>query len=196
MKDLENFSRLLLRLTEPFLRLSAEQVKQLHEHFLLLQLWNRVMNLTRIATMEQAVERHYAESLFLAAHLPLGLRGVADIGSGAGFPGIPVAVAHAELRVWLVESDLRKAAFLREASDLCSNVCVQAIRGEALAEPVEFLIARAVRPSEVIRLAKRIGAGYALLLSEDDALSLKSDQVRITRLPFGAGSLVISRTHD
>ena len=57
MKDLENFGRLLLRLKEPFLSLSAEQVKQLHEHFLLLQVWSRVGCRTGMVTMEEVVDR-------------------------------------------------------------------------------------------------------------------------------------------
>jgi 16S rRNA G527 N7-methylase RsmG len=63
----------------------------LEKHFLLLQHWNRTLNLTSLKNPEEIVERHYAESLFLGAHLPAGNLSIVDVGSGAGFPGIPVA---------------------------------------------------------------------------------------------------------
>ena len=102
----------------------------LEAHYRLLLLWNRTLNLSAITGLEEAVERHYCESLFLGAHLPPGSLAIVDIGSGAGFPGLPVAVLRPECSVTLIESHQRKAVFLREASRGLPGVRVVAKRAE------------------------------------------------------------------
>src|SRR5271165_1821024 len=92
---------------------SEEQIQRLGQHYELLARWNRVLSLTSIRTIEEAVERHYCESVFAARHLPDGAASVADVGSGAGFPGIVIAVLRPEHSVALIESHQRKAAFLK-----------------------------------------------------------------------------------
>src|ERR1017187_6190482 len=96
--------------------------------------WNRSLNLTAIRSREEAIERHYCESLFLGARLPAGALRIADVGSGAGFPGFPVAVLRPECSVTLIESHKRKAVFLREASRTLPNVRVFAKRAEDVGE--------------------------------------------------------------
>src|SRR6185369_11634689 len=61
--------------------------------------WNKMINLTRIERMEEVVDRHYAESLFLGSNLPAGPITIGDVGSGAGFPGLPIAVLRPESRI-------------------------------------------------------------------------------------------------
>src|SRR5437868_3656406 len=95
----------------PLAKLAALEV-----HYNLLLRWNTVLNLTGITDLDTAVERHYCESIFLAAHLPAGPLRLADIGSGAGFPGLPIAVLRPDCMVTLIESHQRKSVFLREAS--------------------------------------------------------------------------------
>ena len=68
---------------------SAGEAAALEAHYELLLRWNRVLNLTAIENVEQAVERHYCEALCFGEALPLGHATVADVGSGAGFPGFP-----------------------------------------------------------------------------------------------------------
>ena len=75
-----------------------EEFPALRLHYELLQRWNQKLNLTRI----DSIERNYGESLFLAQHLPPGELSICDVGSGAGFPGFPVAVARPECRVALI----------------------------------------------------------------------------------------------
>jgi 16S rRNA (guanine527-N7)-methyltransferase len=72
------------------------------------------INLTAIRTPEDIVRRHFGESLFTAAHLG-PCSSLLDFGSGAGFPGLPIQLAHPTLPVTLAESRARKAAFLQEA---------------------------------------------------------------------------------
>ena len=125
------------------LELSTEQIAALEGHYETLVRWNRSLNLTSISGLEEAVERHYCESLFLAASLPPGPLRIADIGSGAGFPGFPVAVVRPECSVTLVESHQRKAVFLREVSRALPNVRVLSKRAEALGAILKVVAANA-----------------------------------------------------
>ncbi len=90
-------------------------VAQLDAFLALLLRWNARISLTAVRDPEAIVRRHFAESLFAAEHVPAGAAMLLDFGSGAGFPGIPIAIARPEIAVTLAESQSRKAAFLREA---------------------------------------------------------------------------------
>lgn len=79
----------------------------------LLEKWNAKMNLTAIREPEEIVERHFLESIQCAQALP-EVTTLLDFGSGAGFPGVPIAILRPEVRVTLGESQAKKAAFLRE----------------------------------------------------------------------------------
>lgn len=129
---------------EGICELSAAQVALLGEHFELLQRWNARMNLTSIRRPAEVIERHYCESVFVGCHLPEGEVSVVDIGSGAGFPGVGVAVSRPRARVTLVESSHRKAAFLKESSRNMGNVKVRTVRGEDLTEEFDWVVSRAV----------------------------------------------------
>jgi 16S rRNA (guanine527-N7)-methyltransferase len=113
--------------------------------------------------MEEAVERHYCESLFLGAHLPPGCLRIADIGSGAGFPGFPVAVLRPDCSVTLIESHQRKAVFLREASRKLPNVRVLARRAEDVGEQFDWAISRAVSYKDLASFLKNLTASVDLL---------------------------------
>ena len=89
-------------------------VCQLSDYLDLLLKWNVRTNLTSIRKPEEIVRRHFGESLFTARHLP-ACETLLDLGSGAGFPGIPIQLALPALQVTLAESQHKKAAFLREA---------------------------------------------------------------------------------
>src|SRR5579862_3703661 len=80
------------------------QIEALFRHYEALVRWNRVLNLTAIRDQVEAIQRHYFESIFLAAHLPKEPLRIADLGSGAGFPGFPVAVVRPDCHVSLIES--------------------------------------------------------------------------------------------
>src|SRR5579884_3756258 len=103
----------------PFLagaRLFDAQLKSVLSYLDLLLKWNAKLNLTAIRNPEEIVARHFGESFFAARQLfPSNAHGVAaDIGSGAGFPGIPLKVWNSSLEMRLIESIQRKATFLRE----------------------------------------------------------------------------------
>jgi len=148
-------------LLDRFPGLSASQVETLQSHFELMIRWNRSLNLTTITDTAEAVERHYCESLFLAQHLSGGR--IVDIGSGAGFPGIPVAVLLPESGVTLVESHQRKAVFLRESTRSLPNVRVLAQRAEAVTEQFDWAISRAVGYADLAKPLRRLAPNAALL---------------------------------
>ena len=80
----------------------------------LLDRWNRTYNLTAIRDPGEMVDKHLLDSLAMHAHVA-GVERLADLGTGAGLPGIPLAIVHPRLQVTLVESNGKKARFLREA---------------------------------------------------------------------------------
>ncbi len=155
------FAEILRAKTQGFVELSASQIHLLEKHFLLLQRWNQRLNLTSLKSPEEIVERHYAESLFLGAHLPSGHLNIADIGSGAGFPGIPVAALRPECAIALVESHQRKSVFLREVTRDLSNVKVSAERIEEVEGKFDWAVSRAVKFEDIEKAvfakAKHIG---------------------------------------
>jgi 16S rRNA (guanine527-N7)-methyltransferase len=113
--------------------------------------------------MDEAVERHYCESLFLGTHLPQDPLRIADIGSGAGFPGFPVAVLRPDCLVTLIESHQRKAVFLREASRNLPNVRVLAKRAEDVKEQFDWAISRAVSYKDLASFLKNLAPDVDLL---------------------------------
>jgi 16S rRNA (guanine(527)-N(7))-methyltransferase RsmG len=157
------FADLLRQRLTGVVELSPGQVEALEAHYQLLLRWNRTLNLTSIRRMEEAVERHYCESLFLGAHLPPGCLRIADIGSGAGFPGFPVAVLRPDCSVTLIESHQRKAVFLREASRKLPNVRVLARRAEDVGEQFDWAISRAVSYKDLASFLKNLTASVDLL---------------------------------
>jgi len=94
---------------------SATLLPHLSTYLDLLLKWNARTNLTAIRDPEEIVRRHFGESLFAARHLDPGAASLLDFGSGAGFPGLPIALLRLDIQVTLAESQNKKAAFLREA---------------------------------------------------------------------------------
>jgi 16S rRNA (guanine527-N7)-methyltransferase len=93
----------------------ATLLPRLSAYLDLLLKWNARTNLTAIRDPEEIVRRHFGESLFAAQHLDPGTPSLLDFGSGAGFPGLPIALLRPDIQVTLAESQNKKATFLREA---------------------------------------------------------------------------------
>jgi len=166
--------------------LSVEQLSVLKGHYRMLLRWNRSVNLTSISGLEEAVERHYCESLFLAASLPPGRLRIADIGSGAGFPGFPVAVLRPDCSVTLVESHQRKAVFLREVSRALPSVRVLSKRAEAVGEQFDRVISRAVSYRDLAPSLKVLGESADLLTgAEEPPPELGFEWMPAVALPWG-----------
>src|SRR5690242_2907622 len=97
--------------------LEARAVEQLLGYLALMAKWNKTYNLTAVRDPLAMVSHHLLDSLAVLPHLPLpGAGAVADAGSGAGLPGIPLAIARPDWTVVLAESNQKKAAFLRQVT--------------------------------------------------------------------------------
>jgi 16S rRNA (guanine527-N7)-methyltransferase len=191
------FSELLDRELGNRVPLSDAQIRQLYQHYDLLLRWNRRMNLTTVKPGPETVIRHYCESLFFGARLPADEHGasVLDLGSGAGFPGIPMAILKPDWHVMLVEASQRKAVFLRESSRHLRNVSVLAQRIELVSSHADWVVTRAVDPKEVLATVPRLAPDIGLMLGDDD-LSLIRNDSRIAwaepvRLPWGDRRLCV-----
>lgn len=156
--------------------LTSGQIDALRSHFALLRKWNPRINLVGPSTIETAFLKHYAESLFLASRVPDGIDSILDAGSGAGFPGYPLAVLRPDVRVTLLESDRRKAAFLRESCNL-ANLTVFCSRLELVDTPVDGLITRAVDPRFVMAWGVQHAGSFGFIGSSEDCRVLSLDPV-------------------
>lgn len=174
------FKELLEKEFAPYGQLTALQLDQLEAHYSLLLKWNQRLNLTRITSLKEAVRFHYCESLYLGHLLPREPLRIVDIGSGAGFPGFPVAIFRPDCEVTLVESHQRKAVFLREASRGVPNIRVIAGRAEEVKDKFDIAISRAVAPSEVLSLS--LAGQFSLLIGAGDAALLPNVS---SPLPWG-----------
>jgi 16S rRNA (guanine527-N7)-methyltransferase len=195
---MSTFEKALRRELAGIVELTPGQFEALQRHFGLLRRWNSVMNLTAIRDPEEAVTRHYCESVFVGTELrklSSGAGTVADIGSGAGFPGFPVAVVNPEWHVTLIESHQRKAVFLREAARFVENVTVLADRFQAVSGIFDFVTVRAVAPHEILDHALTVSLHIALLVGRDQADEVKRDVRfnwhRATAVPWGTRRVLL-----
>jgi 16S rRNA (guanine527-N7)-methyltransferase len=160
-------------------RLGPEQLKQLGRHVDLMLKWNKSINLTAITDPAEVAEKHVLDSLAVVPVLPAG--SLLDAGSGAGFPGIPAAVARPELEVALVDSVQKKVAFLKSAlAELrLPNAKAYAVRLEGNPSKEELprvhaAVARAcAAPQEWLQLAQHYvlpgGVAICMLGPAEDA---------------------------
>lgn len=151
----------------------------------LLDRWNRTYNLTAIRDPGEMVDKHLLDSLAMHAHVA-GVERLADLGTGAGLPGIPLAIVTPGLRVTLVESAGKKARFMRQAvRELgLADVRVAESRIEALDEPGAYaaITARALATIPLIlELGGHLLAGDGVLLAMKGAYP--ADE--LARLPAG-----------
>jgi len=129
--------------------LSDAQVTCIQQYTRILQRWNEKLNLTAIKDPLEILHRHFCESMYAAVAVPINSGRLADIGSGPGFPGLPLKILRPELQLVLVESNIKKGTFLaeviRELGLLNARVLISRYEelGEELA-PLDFVCSRAV----------------------------------------------------
>ena len=136
-------------LLQPFLShpLSRAQAGQVQTYLDLLLKWNAKINLTAIRDPNEIVQRHFGESFFAAEHAGVASAfNLIDVGSGAGFPGLPAAILAPGSQVTLIESQQKKVAFLREVVRTLElkNVNVHLGRAEESSLKAEIVTLRAV----------------------------------------------------
>ena len=127
----------------------GKQILLIQEYMRILQQWNEKLNLTAIRDPLEILHRHFCESMYGAVAVPVHSGRLADIGSGAGFPGIPMKILRPDLELVLVESNIKKGTFLAEVvRDLeLENTRVLISRYEELSEeltPLDYVCSRAL----------------------------------------------------
>jgi 16S rRNA (guanine527-N7)-methyltransferase len=195
--DLSMDSARIAELLSPFLDrpLSESQLKYISMYIDILLRWNQKLNLTAVRDPEEIVRRHFGESLFAAQHLfargetgrvGVGLRPaqaelssalrVADVGSGAGFPGLPITLWVPEIHLTLIESNHKKATFLREVVRELALTIADVFSGRAEELPegsADLVTLRAVeRFDSVLPIAARLvaaGGRLALFIGQKQA---------------------------
>jgi 16S rRNA (guanine527-N7)-methyltransferase len=168
---------------------SGASVAALTLYLNLVSRWNRVHNLTGARGNRELLDRHLVESLAIEPLLE-GAR-VADVGSGAGFPGIPLAICEPRKNFTLIESRAKRANFLRHvvATLALRNVVVAKTRAEDLPEqpPFDTVLARAVaRPAKLLEIVRPLmaeGSVLLLLTSSELAKSLQKPVAGFVPVP-------------
>jgi 16S rRNA (guanine527-N7)-methyltransferase len=175
--------------------LSLTELNHISTYIDILLRWNSRINLTAIRDPEEIVTRHFGESLFVARQLfPTGADAgtatlgrseqspappVADIGSGAGFPGVPIKLWAPNIALTLIESNHKKATFLREVARflILTDVNILNVRAEEVAQRFDLVTLRAVeRFAETLPDAARLLAPAARL-----ALLITAPQIKTAR---------------
>jgi 16S rRNA (guanine527-N7)-methyltransferase len=160
---------------------SLELCASIQRYVALLMRWNKRISLTTITDPAEVVRFHFGESLFAASAVSIRGGRLADVGSGAGFPGLALRLADPDLRVTLIESNVKKATFLSEiVRDLkLDHVTVSRARmGDfsSAANGFDFVTARALgKHDELLTWASKTlsGSGRVILwLGEDDCTTI------------------------
>ncbi|TAN42447.1 MAG: 16S rRNA (guanine(527)-N(7))-methyltransferase RsmG [Nitrospirae bacterium] len=161
-----------------------------------LRKWSRAYNLTGLKTDRDIVIKNFLDSLLFRTVLPAGVRSLADIGSGAGFPGLPLKILDPALRLILIEPTEKKAAFLRH---ICSRLGLESVEvvnqraEEVWGIQAEVVVTRALfTVAELIKKAGHICAeNGCMILSKGPKLSeelkdVTTEEISVTdrELPF------------
>jgi 16S rRNA (guanine527-N7)-methyltransferase len=159
--------------------LNSALVGRFEGYLSLLLRWNARMNLTAIRDEEGILSRHFVESIACARALPAGIATLLDFGSGAGFPGVPIALCRPEIAVTLAESQGKKAAFLREAVRTLGLSCkIHSGRAESLGFRFDCVTLRAVdRMPKAVQAASSLvspGGWLVLMTTEPELESLRT----------------------
>jgi 16S rRNA (guanine527-N7)-methyltransferase len=178
----ERIKELLASFIDPR-SLSNQQLAQVSDYLQLLLKWNSKMNLTAVRDSEEILTRHFGESFFAARHLLPNADSATtaiDVGSGAGFPGLPLKIWDPGLSLTLIEANQKKAVFLREAvrSLKLARVTVLNQRAETAGDEADLVSLRAVEQFEKAitaarKLVKPLGR-LALLIGESQVATARA----------------------
>jgi 16S rRNA (guanine527-N7)-methyltransferase len=155
--------------------LDTETAHKFEAYLSLFVRWNKKLNLSSVRDEEGVLSRHFIESIAVAQSLPAEISTLLDFGSGAGLPGIPIALCRPRIAVTLAESQIKKAAFLQEAVRVLGiSAKVHADRAETLGEVFDCVVLRAVEkmPRAVSSAVKLVSPhGWLALMTTDASLA-------------------------
>ena len=160
----------------------AVQIEQLLDYLALLARWNKTYNLTAVRDQRQMVTRHLLDSLAVAPWLA-GARFI-DVGTGAGLPGVPLAIIHPQYEFHLLDSSGKKARFLFQVKTaLClDNIVVHQARVESyqVAQPFDAVLSRAFASLRDMTVASRhlLAAGGKFLAMKGAYPATELDDIR------------------
>ena len=184
MSPSETSARLNALLTAAGLASLDEETAGRFETYLSLFIrWNERLNLSAIRDKEGILSLHFIESIAVERALPEGIGTLLDFGSGAGLPGIPIALCRPKIAVTLAESQGKKAAFLQEAVRVLGiHATVHAGRAEVLRAAVDCVVLRAVD-----RMPKAVASAVGLV-APGGWLALMTTGAEIATLRSAAGA--------
>ena len=154
--------------------LTDSALQRMGLHYNLLSKWNARLNLTRIVAPQEAARLHYAESIY-GYHLIKGTASMLDVGSGAGFPAVPMAIMDGGLNVTALESNQKKSIFLKEVKQQLAlvNLMVETSRIEEFeCSGYAVIASRALDRAEKMYgdLLRRLSPGQILMLFCSDGM--------------------------
>ena len=189
-----DYSYLIKTLSSWNFEIDDNKISQLDKYYEMLIEKNKVMNLTAITEFDEVLVKHFADSLSICTIIPDNVKFVCDLGTGAGFPGIPMAIAYPDLQFTLIDSLNKRIKFLQEVVDALglTNVTLvharaeEAGRNKLYREQYDLVVSRAVANistlSEYCLPLVKVGGYFISFKSGDIEDEIKQSGKAISKL--------------
>ena len=170
--------------TDIGITLTSDQIQMFVAYLQHLQTWNRTFNLTSITSEEEIVIKHFVDSFAAlnAIHISSGSK-VLDVGTGAGFPGVPLKIVRPDLRITLVEPLHKRISFLRfvvgllrlENTEIFDGTVAQFLSNRHATESYDYITTRALKPNVIMEIgATLLRPGGSAIFYSSQSMSLYS----------------------